>query len=91
MTAAPRTFRKDVNTMNDIHAEIERLSELRADLWRNLSEGFDPSTASELKEIDARLAALWEEQRAIRAKVRFGDRERIIARARAEERLERAA
>jgi hypothetical protein len=80
-----------VKTIQDIHTEIEQLSELRAELWRVLGESYDPSTASELKEIDARLAALWEEQRVRRAQLRFGDRDRIIARARAEERLERAA
>ena len=34
---------------------------------------------------------LWEEQRQLRAELRWGDRKRIIARARAEERLERHA
>ncbi|MBD0329043.1 MAG: hypothetical protein ICV64_02950 [Thermoleophilia bacterium] len=80
-----------MRTIEDIHTEIERLSEHRAVLWRELGESYDPSTASELKEIDTRLASLWEEQRLRRAQLRFGDRERIIARARAEERLERAA
>ena len=37
------------------------------------------------------LAELWDEYRAERARVRFGERELIIARARHEERLERAA
>ncbi len=78
-------------TLQDIHTEIEQLSERRAEIWRHLGESYDPSLASELKDIDARLAFLWDEQRAQRAQLRFGDRERIIARARAEERLERAA
>ena len=82
---------KGVTNMQDIHAEIERLSDVRAGLWRRLSDHYDAEAAAELKELDARLAALWDEQRALRARVRFGDRERIIARARAEERLERAA
>jgi hypothetical protein len=80
-----------VRSIQDIHAEIERVSELRAELWRRLGEQYDAATAAELKELDARLASLWDEHRAERAQVRFGDRERIIARARAEERLERAA
>ena len=74
-----------------IHAEIDRLSEQRTELWRRLSQQHDATAADELKEIDARLNALWEQHRAYRARLRFGDRERIIARARAEERLERAA
>jgi hypothetical protein len=80
-----------VSTLEEIHAEIDRLSEHRADLWRRLSDQYDAASAAELKELDSRLAALWDEHRAHRAQVRFGDRERIIARARAEERLERAA
>jgi hypothetical protein len=82
---------KGVSTIEAIHNEIERLSELRTDLWRRLSEHHDAASAAELKEIDGRLAELWDEQRAHRAQLRFGNRERIIARARAEERLERAA
>ncbi len=77
--------------MDDIHAEIERISEHRGELWRRLGEQYDAVAAAELKELDARLAELWNQHRAQRAQVRFGDRERIIARARAEERLERAA
>jgi hypothetical protein len=80
-----------MDDIHDIHAEIERLSEHRAELWRGLSEQHDATRAAELKELDARLTALWEQQRVRRAQLRFGDRDRIIARARAEERLERAA
>ena len=80
-----------MSNLAEIHDQIDRLSELRAELWRRLSEQHDTVAAAELKELDSRLADLWDEQRALRARVRFGDRERIIARARAEERLERAA
>jgi hypothetical protein len=45
----------------------------------------------EIKELDARLQALWEQHRAERARIRFGERDDIVRRARAEERLERAA
>ena len=45
----------------------------------------------EIKRLDARLQALWEAHRAERARIRFGEREDIVKRARAEERLERAA
>ncbi|MBD0338948.1 MAG: hypothetical protein ICV67_06665 [Thermoleophilia bacterium] len=80
-----------MNTYEQIHREIDALSERRRELWRELGEGLDPAVASELKQLDERLAQLWEQHRALRAQARFGDRERIIARARAEERLERAA
>jgi hypothetical protein len=79
-----------VRTLPDIQQEIDALSERRAELWRLLGGGLDTAAASELKEIDERLAALWQEQRQLRARVRFGEREKIVARARAEERLERS-
>ncbi len=80
-----------MTTLQEIHDEIERLSGRRSSLWSLLSQGRDPALAAELKELDERLAELWDQHRAFRARVRFGERDRIIARARAEERLERAA
>jgi hypothetical protein len=77
--------------IDQIREEIDALSERRRELWRTLGEGRDEAVADELKQLDERLAKLWDEHRALRARVRFGERERIIARARAEERLERAA
>jgi hypothetical protein len=81
----------DVTIFDQIHEEIDALSERRSQLWRALGEGRDDAVADEVKRIDERLAQLWDEHRALRARARFGERERIIARARAEERLERAA
>jgi hypothetical protein len=78
-------------TINDIHAEIERASVRRRELWRLLSEGHDPELGAELKALDARLEALWDEHRETRARLRFGDHDEIVRRARIEERLERAA
>jgi hypothetical protein len=80
-----------MRTPHEIHVDIDRESERRAELWKRLGEGYDASVSAELKAIDERLAALWEEHRNSRAQLRFGDRTRIVARARAEERLERAA
>jgi hypothetical protein len=80
-----------VTTLNDIHEAIDRESERRTELWRRLSESYDPAVAADLKAIDERLQSLWAEHRQFRANVRFGDRAKIVARARAEERLERAA
>ncbi len=77
--------------MNDIRAEIERVSERRAELWHLLSEGRNPALAEELKELEARLEQLWNDHRAARAELRFGERAKIISRARTEERLARAA
>jgi hypothetical protein len=78
-------------TPNDIHTEIERLSEERTELWQQLSEGLDTSVQSQIKELDARLQDLWQTLRTEKARLRFGEREEIVRRARAEERLERAA
>jgi hypothetical protein len=78
-------------TITDIHTEIETLSEQRQDLWHRLSDGLDLEAQAELKEIDSKLTALWETLRTEKARMRFGERDEIVRRARAEERLERAA
>jgi hypothetical protein len=80
-----------MNTVEQIHAEIERATERRGELWHLLSEGHDAELAAELHELEESLARLWDEQRILRARQRFGDRDEIIKRARHEERLARAA
>jgi hypothetical protein len=80
-----------MSTIEQIHVEIDELSERRTDLWHRLSEGRDPDTLEELKQVEARLEELWAAHRAEKARLRFGEREEIVRRARAEERLERAA
>jgi hypothetical protein len=77
--------------LNEIHEEIERASERRIELWHLLSEGHDPALQAELQQLNGELDRLWDKHRAIRARLRFGDRDKIVARARVEERLERAA
>jgi hypothetical protein len=78
-------------TTEQIHTEIEQLSEQRQELWHRLSDGLDLDAQTEIKELDARLVDLWETLRIEKARLRFGEREEIVRRARAEERLERAA
>jgi hypothetical protein len=78
-------------TIAEIHTEIEILSEQRQELWHRLADGLDITTQSEVKGIDARLTELWETLRLEKARLRFGERDDIVRRARAEERLERAA
>jgi hypothetical protein len=78
-------------TLTDIHEEIEQVSERRTGLWQVLSQGHDPSAAAELKSLSDKLDRLWDEERTLKAALRFGDRDHIVARARVEERLERAA
>jgi len=74
-----------------IHEQIDRLTDRRTELWHVLSAGRDPQAVDELKAIEAKLAELWDAHRAERARLRFGERDQIVKRARAEERLERAA
>jgi galactokinase/mevalonate kinase-like predicted kinase len=80
-----------MRTLQEIHREIDELSELRVEQRRRLSEVHDLTVRAEIKELDERLEALWDEHRRLRATLRWGERDRIIARARAEERLERHA
>ncbi len=80
-----------MRNLEQIHEEIERLSEERTELWHRLSDRHDPDVRAEIREIDEQLDRLWDEHRILRARLRFGDRDSIVARARVEERLERAA
>jgi hypothetical protein len=80
-----------MTTLEEIHGEIEVLSEERTELWHRLSDHHDPEVRAEIHAIDAKLDRLWDEHRTLRARLRFGDRDHIVARARVEERLERAA
>ena len=80
-----------MRSLKEIHNEIEILSEERTELWHRLSAEHDPEVRAEIHAIDAKLDVLWDEHRAVRARLRFGDRDSIVARARVEERLERAA
>ena len=78
-------------TPDQIHDEIERISEERQELWQTLSSGLDPAVREDIKALDTRLQELWQALRTEKARLRFGERDDIVRRARAEERLERAA
>ena len=80
-----------MKTLNEIRSEIERASEDRAVLLHRLSAGHDAVLANELHELNERIAQLWDEHREARVRLRFGDRDTIIRRARLEERIDRAA
>ena len=80
-----------MRTLEEIHTQIESLSEERTELWHRLSAQHDAEVRAEIHAIDEQLDRLWDEHRAVRARLRFGDRDSIVARARVEERLERAA
>lgn len=80
-----------MRSLTEIRTEIERLTGRRAELLHDLSERHDASLAGEHADIEAEIARLWEEHRVERARLRHGERDEIIQRARHEERLERAA
>ena len=80
-----------MRTLDEIRQEIDRLSDRRADVLHKLSEGHDAALTSEHHELEEKISELWDEQRQVRATIRFGDRDLIIQRARHEERLSRAA
>jgi hypothetical protein len=80
-----------MRTPSDIKQEIDVLTERRSEVLHLLSEGYTTALATEHQELEERLAELWDEHRHARVARAFGDRDRIIERARHEERLSRAA
>lgn len=78
-----------MRSLDDIQRELEEATARRAQLWKDLSEGRDAQKTAEVDELSGRIEALWNEQRATKAYMRFGDPKTIIARARAEERFDR--
>jgi hypothetical protein len=80
-----------MRTLEEIRQDIDRLSDRRAEVLHALSEGHDATLTEEHQRLDEQLSELWDEQRAVKATIRFGDRDLIIQRARHEERLSRAA
>jgi hypothetical protein len=80
-----------MRTLEEIKKDIDHLSDRRIEVLHALSEGHDAALRAEHQHLDEQLAELWEEQRTVRATIRFGDRDLIIQRARHEERLSRAA
>ena len=80
-----------MTNIDQIRDEIDLATERRMEFWQLLSEGHDAELAAELHQLEERIAALWDEQRSLKARARFGDRDDMIKRARHEERLARAA
>jgi hypothetical protein len=91
MTTDVDAFLDSMTRLLEIKKEIQRLSDERREILHALSEGHDSALVAQRQGTDERLAELWDDYRAERARVRFGERDLIIARARHEERLERAA
>jgi hypothetical protein len=73
----------------DIQHDLDTAAARRTELWARLGGGVDADTSEELERLSREIENLWSELRASRAFMRSGPPERIIARARAEERLAR--
>ena len=78
-------------TPDQIHDEIERISEERQELWHSSRMGSIPPSRKRSGSSTPASTELWQTLRMEKARLRFGEREDIVRRARAEERLERAA
>jgi hypothetical protein len=72
----------------EIRHEIDELSARRTDAWHRLSAG-DRSSREEIACLTERMDELWLELRETTLARRHGPRERIIKRARAQEKFER--
>jgi hypothetical protein len=77
-----------VRTPSDIRAEIDDLSERRTELWQDLAAG-DRTVREDVVALTDRIDELWIALRESDRLHRFGPREPIIRRAKAEERFER--
>jgi hypothetical protein len=80
-----------MRTPREIKEEIALLTERRSEVLHLLSDGYTTELSDEHRELEERIAALWDEHRHARVAIAFGDRNGIIERARHEERLSRAA
>ena len=76
-----------MNIIATIHDEIDQVSDRRAESGTGFRRAVIPSSSLRSRQLDAKLDALWDAHRAMRARIRFGEREQIVKRARAEERL----
>jgi hypothetical protein len=76
-----------VRPLAEIRDEIDRLSDRRSLLLHQLAETPDAELADERRRLDARIGALWDEQRTTRAVMQFGTRTSIVKRARRAERI----
>lgn len=79
-----------MRTLSEIKQELDAAAARRAELWKELSEvGPDEARSAEVAALSERIERLFQEARIVKNRARFGAQEAIIARARAEERLDR--
>lgn len=85
----PSTILEAAKALLVAQRELERATAERAALWAALGRDRDPVAIAAVEELGARIDALYAQIRALKAHIRSGDPAVIVARARAEERLER--
>jgi hypothetical protein len=78
-----------MRTPENIRAELDRITEERAELWGDLAEHHDAVKSAKAAELSELIEDLWTELRQAQAHARFGPADEIIAKARAEDRLDR--
>jgi ion channel len=83
------SFSSMMRTPNEIRAELDSATEERAELWGDLSYQHDASKSDRAAELSELIEELWTELRRAQAHANFGPADEIIARARAEDRLDR--
>jgi hypothetical protein len=77
-----------MRTSAEIRRELAELADQRTEAWKELSVGHDPRKAEECRRLSEAMNDLWLELRHTRLEARFGPRDQLIAKARAEARLE---
>jgi hypothetical protein len=78
-----------MRTAHEIRNELNTLSEERAQLWRSLALQHDGDKVARARHLGESIDRLWLELRTNVIEQQFGNRERLLERARADVRLER--
>jgi hypothetical protein len=79
-----------MRTLSEIKQELDRAAARRTELWKELSEtGADEARSAEIAALSEQIDSLYQEARVVKSRARFGEQGAIIARARAEDRLDR--
>ena len=89
MSGVPDSFSRVMRTPTDIRNDLDQATERRAEIWEDLSEQHDAVKSVQAAELSELIEELWTELRRAQVHARFGPADEIIARARAEDRLDR--
>ncbi|MEZ5098239.1 MAG: hypothetical protein R3C15_00170 [Thermoleophilia bacterium] len=85
----PSTILEAARALLLAQRELEQATAERAALWAALGRDRDPGAIAAVEALGVRIDGLYAQIRALKAHIRSGDPAVIVARARAEERLER--